>query len=86
MNHAEDRSASHFFNSLLVDWISILGSERLTGIRLDRLTHHLSILNMNGDSYRLKQSAGRRGSLAVAEQNQATAEYVRPDTGEATIR
>ena len=42
------------------DWTSVLGSERLTGALLDRLTHHVHILTMNGDSYRLKQSAGRR--------------------------
>jgi hypothetical protein len=48
------------------------------------VTHHVSILAMNGDSYRLKQSASRRRSLAAAEQNQATAEHVDPDTGEIT--
>lgn len=42
------------------DWTSVLGSGRLTGALLDRLTHHVHILTMNGDSYRLKQSAGRR--------------------------
>ena len=42
------------------DWTPVLGSERLTGALLDRLTHHVHILTMNGDSYRLKQSAGRR--------------------------
>ena len=63
------------------DWTSVLGSERLTGALLDRLTHHVSILTMNGDSYRLKQSAGQRQS-AKAEQNQATGEIVDPDTGE----
>jgi len=42
------------------DWTSVLGSERLTGALLDRLTHHASILTMNGDSYRLKQSAAHR--------------------------
>ena len=31
-------------------------SERLTGVLLDRLTHHVHILEMNGDSYRLKLS------------------------------
>jgi DNA replication protein DnaC len=59
------------------DWTSVLGSERLTGALLDRLTHHVHILSMNGDSYRLKQSAGRRRAAATvdaAEQNQATAE------------
>jgi len=66
------------------DWTSVLGSERLTGALLDRLTHHVSILTMNGDSYRLKQSVGRRRPSARAEQNQATAEIVDPDTGEIT--
>src|SRR5712692_9637884 len=42
------------------DWTSVLGSERLTGALLDRLTHHVHILEMNGDSYRLKQSKGRK--------------------------
>jgi hypothetical protein len=51
---------------------SILRSERLTGALLDRLTHHVHILEMNGESYRLKQSAGRRQRAARAEQNQAT--------------
>ncbi len=61
------------------------GSERLTGALLDRLTHHVTILAMNGDSYRLKQSAGRRRTTIRAEQNQATPETADPDTGEITI-
>jgi DNA replication protein DnaC len=65
------------------DWTSVLGSERLTGALLDRLTHHVHILTMNGDSYRLKQSTGRRRSAARAEQNQAT-DTIDPDTGEIT--
>jgi DNA replication protein DnaC len=47
------------------DWTSVPGSERLTGALLDRLTHHVHILAMNGDSYRLKQSAGRRRATAT---------------------
>jgi DNA replication protein DnaC len=38
------------------EWTEIFGSERLTGALLDRLTHHVHILEMNGESYRLKQS------------------------------
>ena len=34
----------------------MFGSERLTGALLDRLTHHVHILEMNGDSFRLKHS------------------------------
>ena len=41
------------------EWTSAFGSERLTGALLDRLTHHVHILEMNGDSYRLKQSKRR---------------------------
>jgi hypothetical protein len=37
-------------------WTETFKSERLTGAILDRLTHHVSILNMNGASYRLSQS------------------------------
>jgi len=42
------------------EWTSVFGSERLTGALLDRLTHHVHILEMNGDSYRLKQSKQRQ--------------------------
>ena len=36
------------------EWTGVFGSERLTGALLHRLTHHVHILEMNGDSYRLK--------------------------------
>src|SRR5688572_11674133 len=42
------------------EWTGIFGAERLTGALLDRLTHHVHILEMNGDSYRLKQSKQRQ--------------------------
>ncbi|MDA0704525.1 MAG: ATP-binding protein, partial [Proteobacteria bacterium] len=32
----------------------------LTGALLDRLTHHVHILEMNGQSYRLAQSRSKR--------------------------
>ena len=38
------------------EWTEVFGSERITGALLDRLTHHVHILEMNGDSYRLKPS------------------------------
>ena len=38
------------------EWTEVFGSERLTGALLDRLTHYVHILEMNGDSYRLKHS------------------------------
>ena len=42
------------------EWTETFGSERLTGALLDRLTHHVSILEMNGDSYRLSESRARK--------------------------
>ena len=41
------------------EWTSVFGAERLTGALLDRLTHHVHILEMNGDSYRLAHSKRR---------------------------
>ena len=54
------------------EWPSVFRSERLTGALLDRLTHHVHILEMNGESYRLKQSTSRRRAPGAA-QNKATA-------------
>lgn len=45
------------------EWTEVFGSERLTGALLDRLTHHVHILEVNGDSYRLKQSKMKRGPI-----------------------
>ena len=42
------------------EWTEVFGSERLTGALLDRLTHHVYILEMNGDSFRLKHSRRKR--------------------------
>ena len=42
------------------EWTGVFGSGRLTGALPDRLTHHVHILEMNGDSYRLNQSQKRR--------------------------
>ena len=47
-------------NLPFAEWTEVLGSERLTGALLDRLTHHVHILEMNGDSFRLKQSRRQR--------------------------
>ena len=38
------------------EWTEVFGSERLTGALLDHLTYHVHILEMSGDSYRLKRS------------------------------
>ena len=56
-----ERGATLVTSNLPFDeWTEIMGSERLTGALLDRLTHHVHILEMNGESYRLKTSRRQR--------------------------
>jgi DNA replication protein DnaC len=55
-----ERGATIVTSNLPFDeWTGVFGSERLTGALLDRLTHHVLILEMNGESYRLVQSKRR---------------------------
>ena len=64
-----ERGATIVTSNLPFDeWTSVFGSERLTGALLDRLTHHVHILEMNGDSYRLKQSKKRQSRAPSATQ------------------
>ena len=49
------------------EWTAVLGAERLTGALLDRLTHHVHILEMNGESYRLKASRRQRDPEAAVD-------------------
>ena len=42
------------------NWTEVLGSERLTGAALDRLTHRCHILETKGESYRLQDAKRRR--------------------------
>ena len=43
-------------------WTEVMGSERLTGAMLDRLTHRVHIIEANGESYRLRDARKRRKS------------------------
>jgi DNA replication protein DnaC len=48
-------------NLPFAEWPQVFaGDERLAGALLDRLTHHVYILDITGDSYRLKASLKRR--------------------------
>ena len=49
------------------EWTEVFGSERLTGALLDRLAHHVHILEMHGDSYRLKRSRENAAAQATDE-------------------
>ena len=48
------------------EWTDVFGSERLTGALLDRLTHHVHILEMNGESFRLAHSKKRHADKPVS--------------------
>jgi DNA replication protein DnaC len=41
-------------------WPEVLGSERLTGATLDRLTHRCSVIETDLESYRLRDARRRR--------------------------
>ena len=49
------------------EWTEVFGAERLAGALQDRLTHHVHILEMNGDSYRLKRSRESAASQVADE-------------------
>ena len=56
------------------EWTEVFGTERLTGALLDRLTHQVHILKMNGESFRLNQSQKRQ------QQRRAAATTSSPDS------
>ena len=56
-----ERGATLITSSLPFDERTVnFGTERLTGALLDRLTHTVNILEMNGESYGLGQSRSRK--------------------------
>jgi len=54
-------------------WTEVLGTERLTGALLDRLTHRIHILEANGESYRLRESRRRLRQRPAARANETEA-------------
>jgi DNA replication protein DnaC len=57
--HYERGSTIVTSNLPFEEWTSVFGAERLTGALLDRLTHHVHILEMDGESHRLTHSKRR---------------------------
>ena len=51
-------------NLLFDEWTEVFGSEHLAGTLLDRLTRSVHIIEMNGESYRVKRSGGNAASQA----------------------
>jgi DNA replication protein DnaC len=62
-----ERGSTIITTNLPIDeWISVFGTGRLTGALLDRMTYQVHILEMNGESYRLKHG-NRASRLADAK-------------------
>ena len=56
-----ERGATIITSNLPFDgWTATFGEDPLTGALLDRLTHHVHILEMSGKSYRPAQSSSKR--------------------------
>lgn len=67
ISHRYERASTLITGDLPFDeWTEILGSERLTGALLDRITHHVHIPELNADSYRprLHHAPGGRADFA----------------------
>jgi DNA replication protein DnaC len=56
----ERRSLLVTSNLAFSDWGQIFQGERMTAALLDRLTHHCCIFEMNGESYRFRESMKRK--------------------------
>ena len=61
-------------NLPLDEWREVFGSERLTGTLLNRITHNVQILEMNGESYRLKQSKKKKQQKNTKEETKGKTE------------
>lgn len=62
----ERRSTLITTNLPFAEWTQLFGTQKLTAALLDRLTHRAHILEMNGESYRFKESLGRRKKKGAA--------------------
>jgi DNA replication protein DnaC len=59
----ENRSTIITSNKSFAEWSDILGDTTMAGALLDRLLHHSHVLNLKGDSYRLRK---RKGGAAAS--------------------
>ena len=76
-----ERGATIVTSNLPFDeWTSVFGAERLTGALLDRLTHHVHILEMNGESI-----ASRRASVGPDVRTKIPPLTTRPQTEKAKL-
>ncbi len=70
-------------------WTEVLGSERLTGATLDRLTHRCQIIETKGESYRLRDAKARVRRPTTSDPRGQSGEAAAPDDrvegGEGTL-
>lgn len=61
------------------EWAQVFQGERMTAALLDRLTHHCHIFEMNGESYRFRQSMKEKRTVDVgpSRANQKTSQVAR---------
>lgn len=72
ISHRHERGSTIITSNLpLTEWISVFGSARMTEALLDRLSHHVHVLDMHGESYRLKL-AQRQQAHGFAEEEDRT--------------
>jgi len=47
-------------NKTFAEWEKIFGSRERAGAIIDRITHHCTIININGESYRIKDKLQKK--------------------------
>jgi DNA replication protein DnaC len=50
------------------EWATVFQGERMTAALLDRFTHRCTILEMNGESYRFRESTGSTSKRAIGKE------------------
>jgi len=59
-------------NLAFANWTEVFHDQRLTGALLDRVTHHSHIIQIEGESYRFRQSL-RKHKIKIKEGKTANA-------------
>lgn len=54
----ENGSTIFTSNKTFTEWGKLFGNQARAGAIIDRITHHCTIININGESYRLKKNKG----------------------------
>jgi len=65
----EHRATVITSNKPFVDWGELLGDAALAAAMIDRFLHHYHVLNLKGDSYRMRARA--RGETSGKRQSSA---------------